>query len=51
MLTDEDREYLRRSVSDLSDICPCRRAEYERGEAEAYRRAEEIRLGLRNPLA
>lgn len=49
-LSDDDREALRQSVNDLSDICPCRLAEYERGMAEAYKRAKEIQLGQRNPL-
>lgn len=50
-LSDEDKAELKRSSSDLSDICPCRRAAYERGMAEAYRRAEMIRLGLVSPLS
>jgi len=50
-LSAEDREALRRGATDLSDICPCKLAEYRRGEAAAYERAEQIRLGLRNPLS
>lgn len=49
-LSAEDQEALRISASDLSDICPCCVARYKRGEAEAYKRADEIREGKRNPL-
>lgn len=49
-LSDEDREALRRSAEDLSDICPCQRARIEAGFRAAYERAEQIRLGLRDPL-
>ena len=49
-LSDEDLESLRRSASDLSDICPCRLAQIDRDFARAYETAREIGLGLRDPL-
>lgn len=50
-LSDEDRDALRRSVDDLSDICPCSLARIDAGFREAYDRAERIRLGLLDPLS
>ncbi len=50
-LSTEDKEALRRSAADLSDICPVCRARIEAGMREAYKRAEDIRLGLRNPMS
>lgn len=50
-LSEEDQKYLRRSASDRSDIAPEVRARIDRDFRAAYQRAEEIRLGLRNPLA
>jgi|GEM_PF-3674321 len=49
-LSEQDREALRRQVSDLSDIPPRELARIDAGFAEAYRRAEDIRTGRRNPL-
>lgn len=47
---EEDRAALYRSATDLSDMPPERRATIQRGIDDAYRLAEEIRLGIRNPL-
>lgn len=45
-LSDEDREYLRQSVADLSDICPCQLRRINADFNAAHERAEQIRLGL-----
>lgn len=50
-LSDEDRAYLKRSVSDLSDICPHQLARIQAGFRHAYQVAQEIRDGLWNPLS
>jgi hypothetical protein len=49
-LSDEDLQVLRQSVRDLSDICPHERRRIEAGFRAAYERAEQIRLGLKEPL-
>ncbi len=49
-LSAEDREELRRSASDLSDITEQSRERIEAGFHHAYRVAEEIRQGVRDPL-
>jgi hypothetical protein len=49
-LSDEDREALRRSVRDLSDIAPQTRARIDADFRRAHRAAEEIRQGVRDPL-
>ena len=49
-LSDEDREALRQTTRDLSDISPETRTRIEAGFAHAYRIAEQIRQGVRDPL-
>lgn len=47
---DQLREELRRTASDLSDIPAVDLARIQRGFAEAYKVADEIRSGVRSPL-
>jgi hypothetical protein len=49
-LSAEDCEALRRSASDLDDIPQQSRDRIEAGFRHAYRVAEEIRQGVRDPL-
>lgn len=49
-LSPEDREALRKSVNDLSDICPCCLARINADFARAKERAEAIRHGEMNSL-
>jgi hypothetical protein len=46
-----DRDALKRSAADLSDICLFQRSRIEAGFRAAYQRAEQIRLGTRSPLS
>ncbi len=49
-LSEEDREALRRSASNLDDIPQQSRDRIQAGFRQAYRVAEEIRQGTRDPL-
>jgi hypothetical protein len=49
-LSDEDREALRQTARDLSDMSTETRARIDADFAHAYRVAEQIRQGDRDPL-
>jgi hypothetical protein len=49
-LDDDDREALRRTARDLSDISIETRDRINAGFAHAHQVAEQIRLGVRDPL-
>jgi hypothetical protein len=49
-LSDEDREALRETARNLNDIPAATRARIDAGFERAYRVAEQIRQGQRDPL-